>query len=140
MFAALAWLFWDALAGLQADARIQVEKPRELRRVVESETCQRLLTRAAAESEARDGVEEEAGLVQVVVAGLYRLVAPLSRPSSKKGREESGGGGGNRPHGKHREYSLSDVEALPFQDRRVSGVDILAELRDKIRQYGYEES
>ena len=139
VYAALAWLFWDSVSGLQADARIQVENPRELRRVVESETCQRLLTRAASEGAARDGVDEEAGLVHVMVAGLYRLVATPRWPSSNKGKKKSLRGGGDRPHGKHREYSLSDVEALPLQDRCVSGVDILAELRDKISQYGYDD-
>ena len=127
LFPALAWLLWDALADMQADARLRVEGAGE-----GGETLEQALRALAQQAGGgADAEGQEAGLVRWLLSslyGAYNLLAGTSKPLDK------------RIHSAHVELSWADLEALPpCRSPGHADVRVLEQVRDRAALYGYHE-
>ena len=139
-FAVRAWLFWDALIELQADSRVQVEGSTE---ALVAQICAAtgsqgdetaIMPAIISPVDCVPGQEErEAGLLRLSLAALYRGYNFLT------GRGGSGGGTNKLVHKRHREYSQSDLSALPPlpADHEGNLLIVADQVAERARIYGY---
>ena len=135
-FAAVAWLLWDALADLQADARLHVEVPREIEDLA-AQLCRSRKIDCNPSDE-----EREAGLVRIAASSLYRgykfLLAAARQGSTAAAVADASIR--RKIHKQHREYTLADVvnlglAPLPVHDGKV--ISIPDEIMARARLYNY---
>jgi len=105
-FAAQSWLFWDALAELQADERIKVEDGPKAVHELALQICtgHRFLVDCDPSDEQR-----EANLLRRALASLYRLYNALSGRSTLISAQK-------QVHKQHREYNLSALVIPTLRD------------------------
>lgn len=141
-FAVRAWLFWDALVELQADSRVQVEGSTE---ALVAQICATTTGSQGDETAVKPAItsavdcvpgqeEREAGLLRLSLAALYRGYNFLA------GRGEGSGGVTKKlVHKQHREYSLSDLSALPPLPAAYEGTPLIVgdQVAERARSYGY---